>query len=580
MDQCISELLSKKAIRPCQAVPGQFVSDIFLVPKPDGSSRFILNLKHLNSFVVKEHFKLEDSRSVSKLLEKGMFMASLDLKDAYYTIPIHRTHRKFLRFRYNGCLYEFLCLPFGLSSAPYVFTKILKPVASYLRRRGFLSIIYLDDILLLGQSKERCLENVHATLSLLESLGFVINREKSHLVPSCVRTYLGFIFDSDRMSMRLPPEKIENIKLRVQDLLRRSSVKIRDFASLVGYLVSCCPAVNGGWSHTKSCERAKICALRRCEQGYEGSMTLSEEVRSELSWWLNIELLAENPIRSMTFVREIFSDASLTGWGASCGDSRASGFWKESELKHHINYLEISAAFLALKCFASDLRDSQILLRIDNTTAIAHINKGGGTRSASLNRVTRDLWEWCLARGLWVYASYIPSQENSIADFESRRLSGCSDIEISKPVFSSIISKFGLPSIDLFASRDNAKCPRFVSWKQDPDSFAVDAFSLSWSGEFFYAFPPPALLPRVLQKIKQDGASGILVVPEWTGQPWFPIFMDLLSSDFLRFPAKSALIFSNRVQQDFWSSNILVVGILSGKPSGSATFQHQPWTSP
>ena len=123
MDQCISELLSKKAIRPCQAVPGQFVSDIFLVPKPDGSSRFILNLKHLNSFVVKEHFKLEDSRSVSKLLEKGMFMASLDLKDAYYTIPIHRTHRKFLRFRYNGCLYEFLCLPFGLSSAPYVLQK-------------------------------------------------------------------------------------------------------------------------------------------------------------------------------------------------------------------------------------------------------------------------------------------------------------------------------------------------------------------------------------------------------------------------------------------------------------------------
>ena len=122
----------------------------FLIPKSDGTHRLILNLKKLNEFVATERFKIEDWKVAKRLIGPNDYMATLDLKDAYYLVPIKKKDRKFLRFSYRGELFEFNCLPFGLNVAPYVFTKLLKPVAAYLRKRGFTSVFYLDDILVIG----------------------------------------------------------------------------------------------------------------------------------------------------------------------------------------------------------------------------------------------------------------------------------------------------------------------------------------------------------------------------------------------------------------------------------------------
>ena len=84
-------------------------------------------------------------------------MSTLDLKDAYFLIRIHDTSRKYLRFIFNDRLYEFNVLPFGLSTAPFVFTKIMKPVIKLLRSCGYMSTVYLDDILLM-----KCLLQKHA----------------------------------------------------------------------------------------------------------------------------------------------------------------------------------------------------------------------------------------------------------------------------------------------------------------------------------------------------------------------------------------------------------------------------------
>ena len=116
----------KGVIEPCKNIKNQFISDIFLVPKPDKSYRLILNLKNLNNFIAVNHFKLEDGRTVTKLLNMGFYMATLDLQDAYYLISIHESCRKYLRFKYLDEMYEFTCLPFGLSVAPLVFYKDLE----------------------------------------------------------------------------------------------------------------------------------------------------------------------------------------------------------------------------------------------------------------------------------------------------------------------------------------------------------------------------------------------------------------------------------------------------------------------
>lgn len=124
----INKLIDKDAVQKCSPKIDQFISPTFIVPKPDGTYRFILNLKQLNKFIVPVHFKHEDGRTASKLMFKDCYMATLDIKDAYYLVPIVKEHRKFLRFYCNQDLYEFTCLPFGLCTAPYVFTKLMKPV--------------------------------------------------------------------------------------------------------------------------------------------------------------------------------------------------------------------------------------------------------------------------------------------------------------------------------------------------------------------------------------------------------------------------------------------------------------------
>lgn len=182
-EKSIKKLLNIGAIRKCIHDNNEFLSHIFLVPKPNGDKRFILNLKNLNKFIKPTHFKMEDYRTASKLITPNCFMASIDLKDAYFLISVAESQRKYLRFQYNNRLYEFNCLPFGLCTAPYVFTKLLKPVMEYLRNQNMLSVIFLDDILCFGQTYDECVTNVNNTITLLKTLGFIINTGKEFFDP-------------------------------------------------------------------------------------------------------------------------------------------------------------------------------------------------------------------------------------------------------------------------------------------------------------------------------------------------------------------------------------------------------------
>lgn len=121
------------AIERCVPCQDQYISSYFLVDKQNGKKRFILNLKKLNKFIQTPHFKLEDMRTVMKLVSQDAFMYKLDMKDAYFLVPVHPNYRKYLRFWVGGNLFELTCLPFGLSTSPYVFTKVMRPVISGLR---------------------------------------------------------------------------------------------------------------------------------------------------------------------------------------------------------------------------------------------------------------------------------------------------------------------------------------------------------------------------------------------------------------------------------------------------------------
>lgn len=511
------------------------------------------------------HFKLEDYRTVLKLITDSCYFTSIDLKDAYFSLTIKKDHRKYLRFRFENKTYEFNCLPFGLNLGPYIFTKITRPVLKYLRERNIICSAYLDDFLIIERNKEECARNVKSVYDLLSKLGFILNLDKSELIPKQKIIYLGFKINSVEMTISLPQARKEKVLERLSVFLNKKVCRIREFARLIGTLVATKPAVKYGWLHLKNLERVKYIALSLKNNDYNAKMILPDCLKTEFIWWLDKIPNSKQPIRNKSFKMEIYSDASKTGWGANCGEDKTHGFWNQDEKLFHINYLELLAAFNALKTFAKNIFNENLILRIDNVTAIASINKMGSVQYKNLNEISRKIWDWCESKNIFVYASYISSSRNSIADSESRIKNVSTEYELNDNIFHEITMKLGVPNIDLFASYQNKKCDKFISWHPDPEAICVDAFTINWDTYYFYAFPPLSQIGKVLEKIVHDKATGILVVPDWPSQFWYPRFKELLIEKPLKFQPFDGLLLSPfRSQGHPLQKATLVAGKLFG----------------
>jgi len=200
----VQVLLDKDAIIPVPPEEkGGFYSSLFLIPKKDGKMISVINLKHLNSWVLTQHFKMEGMHTLQDLIHQDAWLAKLDLKDAYFTVPVCPEYQKFSVLEDN---YQFTCLPLGLSCSPWAFTKLLKLVMVFLRHRGIHIIFYIDDMLLIADSPAQVNEHVAVVQFVLENLGFVLNVEKSITTPSQRIEFLGLIVDTTTMQICLPGE--------------------------------------------------------------------------------------------------------------------------------------------------------------------------------------------------------------------------------------------------------------------------------------------------------------------------------------------------------------------------------------
>ena len=187
------------------------------------------------------------------ILKPNSFLTKIDLKDAFYSIPIVKKSRKYLQFIYHNKLYQFCVLPFGISTAPRVFSKILKPVIALLHTRGISLIIYLDDLLIAAETYIDCLNHIKQVISHLESLGFRNNYDKSIIIPTQKLEYLGFIIDSTSMTLALPVGKIQLIKSSAQKLLRtKDTISIWLLSRFIGLCTSIEYAVSQAPLHYRS----------------------------------------------------------------------------------------------------------------------------------------------------------------------------------------------------------------------------------------------------------------------------------------------------------------------------------------
>ena len=520
VDKELVRMLERGIVETAEPRPDHVVSNIFLRPKKDGTFRLILDLTWVNDHIQYEHFKMHSLNTALEMMRPNCWMGSVDLKDAYYSIPIKQEFRKFLRFRWEEELYQFTVLPNGLACAPRIFTKVLNPVFAQLRELGHECFQYIDDSFVVADSWDKCEESVRTLSNTLEDLGFVVHKEKSIVTPTREITFLGFLLDSTVSKVFLTEDKEEKLLRAAGDVLKKAASSIREVAGLIGLCIAYMQAFRYGEKYVKQLEMEKIEALRLAKGNFDSKMILTDRAREDIVWWTQNVRYSGKDILYPEPDLVLFTDASTEGWGAHVEGQAVGGCWSEQEAQSHINVLELKAIDFGLRSLCNK-EGIHVKVFTDNTTALAYVKHQGGVKSPECNEVAQDIWLWCENREMWLSVAHIPGVDNEIADYKSRNFADNPEWGLKQDIFDTIVRVFGKPEIDLFATRLNAKLDKYVSWKPDPFAYAIDAFSLKWSNSFFYAFPPFSCIGRSIRKILDEGAKGVLVVPWWTGQPWW-----------------------------------------------------------
>jgi hypothetical protein len=300
-------------------------------------------------------------------------------------------------------------------------------------------------------------------------------------------------------------------------------------------------------------EEAKLEALQKNRFQFNASFCWPDSCLPDLTWWLK-----QIPCCSTTFEQPeptttIITDASLEGWGAIWNNQQVYGGWEKEEAR--IDELELHAVLVALQTFPVFRRHQVISIRCDNTVAVAYLNHMGG-RIPRLNSLAKRIWDVLEKNNAFIIATYIPTDVNP-ADALTRGLVSRAqvrdiEVQLNPTVFQAIV-KSGpfMPRIDWFASSKNYQLPRFYAWHEMSRSTAegFDAFSFFWGDECGYMFPPFNLLPRVLSKVRRDGARVLLIHPQWPGALWAPSLDEITltrrhldpSADLLRYPTNPGL---------------------------------------
>ena len=568
MDLEIQSMLDKQIIAECAHEPGEFLSPIFPVPKSDGGTRIILNLKEFNESVEYLHFKMDNIKVVLANVSEGSFMASLDLKQAYHSVRIHEDHQKYLKFEWNK-LYKFTCYPNGLGPCPRKFTKLMKVPLSVLRENGHLIIGYIDDFFLGGNCKRRCKKALFAAIKLFQELGFTIHPVKSQLEPKTVLQFLGFVINSVSMTVSLTDEKKAKLLKLIEEVLGKHLVKIRDVASLIGKMVSSFPGSLYGPLYYRTIECDKNKALKQSKGNFERKMQLSEESRQEILWWKRNVPTMYAPIQNPPISKEMTTDASgKNGRGASLlGSMPIGGTWTDDQLGIHINVKEMLAILYALRSHKEELSGHHLRVLCDNTTAVHVLNKMGTTRSPECNEMAKQIWSFCQSNNIFITCAHIPGKENIVADKESRREYKQGEWMLNKEIFQYAVEYYHYrPDIDCFASRANAQLDTYVSRQPDPFATHIDAFSINWGNFKTYLFPPFSVINRVLQKLRVDKATALCVLPQWTTQAWWPQVQEMLVCEPLRIPpSPKNLVLPNRKEEYHPLHTRLFICMLSGR---------------
>ena len=531
----VTELLRQGAIELVEdPFSPRFYSKLFVREKktdgPVPDFRLIIDLSALNEFLVVPHFTMESNKTVRRELRQGHYFCKFDLRHAYLHILIHPKHRKYLSFVHRGKVYQWTCLPFGLATSPFVFTKLNAEIGKFVHKRGIVLIQFLDDWIMMCLILRLTYLQRDYLLQILWYLGWILNLIKSVLDPLQCTDYLGAHYNSITMRVYPTPDRWVKIQQTVTHFLTKKWAFAREWCQLLGLLTSCQEFTELGRLALRPLQFHLNAKWRGHRQNMFHKIYLSPQCIEALQWWLvpqNVTpgVLWVNPSPTIT----ITTDSSQQAYGAHMGDLHFSGTWDPIDIKQHINYKELKCILLSLIHWEHMLHHKSILIKSDNRTALAYIHHQGGTRSWNLYTLARDIWHLVHKLQAYLTVQFISGAHNTLADLLSRpKLMQATEWSLHPQVVQHLFSLWGTPHIDLFASQWNHKLPLYCSLMPDPKAHAIDSLSLQWAGLDAYAYPPPRLLQQVLIKIEKEPCVVTLICPIWPRAQWYTHLLDLL----------------------------------------------------
>lgn len=407
----------------------KIISALGAIVKPNGKIRLIHDCSRpqgnsLNDFWDKETFSYACIQDAVDNIERGHYLAKVDLASAFRSVRTNITNHTFcgLQWTFAGDTQPTMMvdkrLPFGARRSPYVFNALTQAVTRHMHTLGFTNTVcYLDDFLCIESDRTRCNEALVTLIKVLRQVGFSINYSKVE-GPSQSLSFLGIVLDTRTLTLNLSAEKVKELKTILESYATRKKITRREIQRLAGKLQFATQCIYGGKFFLRRIHNAAMNLKRPWHR-----VRVTSEMLKDVRWWANyletfngcVDMVDPRPMEPM------FTDACNVAGAAVMGDEFVYARWEHwaqtSQL--HINYKEALAFELGLTKWADKLQNRKVIVYSDNVTAVSLLNKCS-TKDKTVMESLRRIF-WLSARfNFRLTCRYYRGCDNRIADGVSR----------------------------------------------------------------------------------------------------------------------------------------------------------------
>jgi hypothetical protein len=395
----------------------------------------------------------------------------------------------------------------------------------------------MDDLLLLHQDRDYLERSTLQIGVYLQCLGWTLSTKKCEFTPAHTIRFLGWVWSFEQRTLRMTPTMQNSVRRLLhmweKKIKRQEPANCKKLGALTGSLNFLRAQIPRASLYLRGLHSELTRGVR--SSGWSGSFTMRTAALSEIRFWL-LNVNCNTPYCFIPRVSQatLTTDASEPGWGAELciGNARFDtfGFYSQADLLSSSNQRETEAVLRAILFFRPLFRANNIhamTLRSDNAATVCNIQRQGA--GLALLKQTRAIFSALMKLDIRVRVMHLPGAKNVHVDALSR-MEVTGDYSLKREVFRRGVEALGVtPTIDLFAHAENAQLPRFASLPgpRQGTACALDAFTVDWTGETPYAFPPVQLVPEVLLRLRESRITAVVVAPNWPGQAWWSTLKEM-----------------------------------------------------